>query len=405
MSVDFSKNSTAAANCCVAPVLTSSSINDTLSRCAPEALDTSPALASFEKSLVKQLCIRSRQGDYNVDFFSSSEALAEELQLLEDCFLIVDPIVYESHPDFFSCLKFPLYFAPALETEKTLAGVERFLNFLQQKNATKNAKIIAIGGGIIQDIATFTAHIYYRGIPLFYVPTTLLSMADSCIGAKSSINFHAFKNQLGFFQSPQRVLISEKFLSTLSEDDLRSGYGEILKLFLMEGESDFLELTHEIKANGFRNSKISNFIYQSLQMKKKIIEQDEYESDLRRILNYGHTFCHSLEAITDYAVPHGLAVAWGVDIANYVSMKKGLLSEFYYRTIHDFIASYFHSELQVSCSAVDLIKGMKRDKKAVGENVALVLLKQPGEPKIVITPFNDDLEAMIHDYINTENIF
>lgn len=354
----------------------------------------------------QQLCIHSGQGDYNVDFFSSIDSLLEELNLLEDCFLIVDPTVHELHPDFFAHLKiFPIHFAPALESEKTIAGVERFLSFLQKGNATKKSKILAIGGGVIQDIATFAAHIYYRGISWIYVPTTLLSMADSCIGAKCGINLNAFKNQLGFFQSPSRVMISEEFLKTLTRCDLRSGYGEILKLFLIDGEDSFLTLKKEIDKHGFCNPMLSVFIKKSLQIKKNIIEQDEYESDLRRILNYGHTFCHSLETITDHAVPHGLAVAWGVDIANYVSMKKGLLSEAYYQMIHDFIAKYFHQELPGSCSVVDLINGMKRDKKAVSGNINLILLKQPGDPKIVMTRFNVELEVIMRNYFNSESIF
>ena len=277
--------------------------------------------------------------------------------------------------------------------------------FIQKENATKKSKILAIGGGIIQDIATFVAHLYHRGISWIYVPTTLLSMADSCIGAKCGINFNAFKNQLGFFQSPSRVMISEEFLSTLSANDLRSGYGEILKLFLIDGEEAFLTLKTEIDKHGFCNAMLSVFIKKSLQIKKNIIEQDEYESNLRRILNYGHTFCHSLETITDNAVPHGLAVAWGVDIANYVSMKKGFLSESHYRMIHDFIAKYFHNELPASCSVVDLINGMKRDKKAVLGNVNLILLKQPGDPRIVMTRFDAELEGIMRNYFNSENIF
>lgn len=230
-------------------------------------------------------------------------------------------------------------------------------------------------------------------------------MADSCIGAKCGINLNAFKNQLGVFQSPSRVMISEEFLSTLSDHDLRSGYGEILKLFLIGGASDFLALTQEVAENGFRNSKILNFIYRSLEIKKNVIEQDEYELDLRKILNYGHTFCHSLESITEHTVPHGLAVAWGVDLANYVAMKKGLLSETHYNMIHDFIAKYFHQKFEASYSVESLMQGMKRDKKAASGNVALILLKKPGEINIVITPLDGELQSFIQDYLHLENVF
>lgn len=354
----------------------------------------------------KPLCISSGQGNYDVNFFSDLEALVKKLNSLENGFLIVDSTVYELYADFFSSLKkFSIHVAPALESEKTLAGVERFLCFLQQKNATKNATILAIGGGVIQDIATFVAHIYYRGISWIYVPTTLLSMADSCIGAKCGINLNAFKNQLGFFQSPAQVLIADRFLLTLSDPDLRSGYGEILKLFLIGNEMAFDALVQEVNTHGFRNQKILDFIDQSLRVKQNIIEQDEYESDLRRVLNYGHTFCHSLEAITGYAVPHGLAVAWGVDIANYVSMKKGLLLESHYRIIHDFIAKHFHQKVKASYSAEALIQGMKRDKKAAAGNVSLILLRKPGEVEIVTTPLDEKLQNFIQEYLHRENVF
>lgn len=354
----------------------------------------------------KQLCVQSGQGNYNVDFFPDLESLCATVNTMENGFLIVDPVVYKLHADFFARLKkFPVHLAPALESEKTLAGVERFLEFLQHHNATKSATILAVGGGIIQDIATFAAHLYYRGLPLIYLPTTLLSMADSCIGAKCGINFNTFKNQLGFFHAPSRVMLAEAFLTTLSDYDLRSGYGEIVKLFLLDGASSFLLLEKIIQKHGFRNAALSELIYKSLEIKKNVIEEDEYELDLRRILNYGHTFCHALETLTEHAIPHGWAVAWGVDLANYVSMKKGLLLESHYRMIHQFIASFFHTDLKVSYGASELIQGMKRDKKTMAGKVSLILLKEPGQPQITPTYLDEELQEIIHDYLLSENIF
>jgi 3-dehydroquinate synthase len=298
-----------------------------------------------------------------------------------------------------------VHFAPATEDEKTLAGVERFLDFLQANNATRRSHVIAVGGGVIQDIATFAAHVYYRGIPWTYLPTTLLGMADSCIGAKCGINLNAYKNQLGVFQSPSRVVICDEFLTTLPDDDLRSGYGEIIKLLLTGFEAQYDEFAGEIDANGFRNPRIAHFIRESLGVKKGIVEQDEYEHDLRRILNYGHTFCHALETITHHGVPHGLAVAWGVDLANYVSMRKGMLAPAAYERIHAFVARHFSARLDAVYDAAMILDGMKRDKKAAAGNVTLILLERPGRLRIVNTPLDSELEGYMTGYLRTQNVF
>lgn len=355
---------------------------------------------------IDHLLIASGQGDYRADFLTSVAAAAAELSESTDRLVIVDPRVYELHRASLSPLdKFPVHFAPATEEEKTLEGVGRFLGFLQQNNATRRSQVIAIGGGVIQDIATFAVHVYYRGIPWTYLPSTLLGMADSCIGAKCGINFNEFKNQLGVFQSPARVVICDEFLTTLPDDDLRSGYGEVIKLLLTGSAAQYEEFAAEIDANGFRNPRIAHFIRESLGVKKGVIEADEYERDLRRILNYGHTFCHSLEAITHHGVPHGLAVAWGVDIANYVSMRRGMLAPAQYERIHAFVSRHFSARLDAAYSAATVLEGMKRDKKAAAGSVTLILLERPGQLRIVDTALDAELEGHMAEYLRTQNVF
>jgi len=215
------------------------------------------------------------------------------------------------------------------------------LTFLQQHDCNKQSVVIAVGGGILQDIVAFAAHVYYRGLKWHFVPTTLLSMADSCIGAKSSINFNGFKNQLGSFHSPARVYIVDQFVRTLSDDEVRSGYGEIFKLFLIGSRDLFGRLKEAVAQDGFRNPSLPEFIYESLRVKQAIIEVDEYETGPRRILNYGHTFGHALEGLTHYEVPHGLAVVWGLDLVNWLAHRAGLLSREDFDDIHEFAARYF----------------------------------------------------------------
>ncbi len=355
---------------------------------------------------MKSLHIKSGQGDYNVDFIDELDNLVQLIQEIPSKVLFIDRNVANLYASPLAQLlnRMPTLLIDATEEEKTLTGVTRTLNFLQEANCVKQSIVVAIGGGIIQDIATFAAHLYYRGVKWVYVPTTLLGMTDSCIGAKCGINFNAFKNQLGVFHSPSRVLIHTKFLDTLSDTDVRSGYGEILKLFLTGSRELFEGLRDSVERFGFRNTELPNLIYQSLSVKKQIIEIDEYEIDLRRILNYGHTFGHSLEAATQHEIPHGLAVAWGVDLANFISYRCGMLSEIDFRSIHDFIARHFSYRVSRKISATELIQGARHDKKVADGKINLILLERAGALKIVPTGFDESLETILTDYLNSNHV-
>jgi 3-dehydroquinate synthase len=236
------------------------------------------------------------------------------------------------------------------------------------------------------------------------VPTTLLAMSDSCIGAKTGINFNSYKNQLGFFYSPMKVHISLKFLETLGENDIISGYGEIFKLSLSGPIDCFKFLSDCLKKRGFHNPDIKDLIYQSLSIKKHVIEIDEYESDLRRILNYGHTFGHSLETFSNYETPHGIAVAWGMDLANWISYKKGFLSKKDFMRIHELAEQFFSFRISKNFIVKDLIEGAKRDKKVSEGKLNLILLEKPGKLRIVPTNFDDNLEKLIAEYLNNYSI-
>ena len=273
------------------------------------------------------LTIRSGQGDYRVDFPADFDALLAQLEGFANAVVLVDENVAAIHEDALAPLlkRLPHFKIRSDEDAKTMAGVQSVLDFFQQQNATKQTVLIAIGGGVVQDIATFAAHIYYRGLRWVYVPTTLLGMCDSCIGAKCGINLNAFKNQIGVFHSPHRVLICLPFLATLADTEIVSGYGEILKLLITGSAEQFELLRASVEEGGLRNAQLSRLIYESLKVKQGVIEKDEYELDLRRILNYGHTFGHALEAITHHGIPHGKAVAWGIDLVNFIAVERGLL--------------------------------------------------------------------------------
>ncbi len=352
------------------------------------------------------LSIRSGQGDYQVDFPADLTQLLAQLESFTKVVVLVDENVAKIYGSQLSPLleRSPWMSIPATEDEKTLRGVQRVLDFLQQNNATKQTVVIALGGGVIQDIATFSAHLYYRGLRWVYVPTTLLGMCDSCIGAKCGINLNNFKNQLGVFHSPHWVLICLPFLETLSDTEIVSGYGEILKLLLTGSTEQFALLREFVDAGGLRNPQLSRLIYESLKVKKEIIEEDEYELNLRRILNYGHTFGHALEAITHHGIPHGKAVAWGMDLVNYIAVERGILDRAEYDSIHAFIQKHFAHRLTRPVSAVELIEGSRRDKKVVDGKVNLILLRTAGELKITPTTYDAQLQDEVERYLAEKHV-
>ena len=354
----------------------------------------------------RRLLIKSGQTDYEVEFRDDLAEVTNLLKATPKAVLVVDKNVARLYSTQLSALtgSLPTFVVPATEEEKTLDGVAQVLTFLQQQDCNKQSMIIAVGGGIIQDIVAFAAHVYYRGLKWYFVPSTLLSMADSCIGAKSSINFNGFKNQLGAFHSPARVFICDQFVRTLSDDDVGSGYGEIFKLFLIGSRELFARLKTVLARDGFRNSSLPEFIYESLRVKQAIIEQDEYETGLRRILNYGHTFGHALEGLTHYEVPHGLAVAWGLDLVNWLAYRAGLLSKADFDDIHAFAARYFSRRISRAVTAAELIQATRRDKKVADGKISLALLERPGALKIVPTAYDATLEASVSDYLNHYNI-
>jgi len=358
-----------------------------------------------EHALSSSLRIRSGQGDYDVQFFDDSKSLATSLSAIKDSFVVVDETVAHLYPDLLSNIDRGRIFAiAATEENKTLSGVERVATFIQQGGASRASTLIVVGGGIIQDIGTFTAHIYFRGIPYVYVPTTLLSMSDSCIGAKCGVNLGSFKNQLGFFQSPSRVALWPGFLATLPPDDVRSGFGEVLKLAITDGDEAFGWLEQKLNRGGFDIAFSREAIERSLETKRRVIEEDEYERGLRKTLNYGHTFGHALESVTENEVPHGLAVAWGVDIASFVATEIGLLNNDIFARIHALNGEYFRFGTSHRYSAEQLLQTMKKDKKAASGSVQLILPRAFGHLEIVPTPIDGSLLQLIATYLDRENI-
>jgi 3-dehydroquinate synthase len=353
-----------------------------------------------------RMIIKSEQGDYPVDFVAEVALVPGIIDPGPETFVIIDEALVDIYGEALSgLLEHPTYRIKADEESKTLSGVSLFVDWLLENKATRSAHIVAIGGGVIQDVATFACHIYYRGVAWTFVPTTLLSQADSCIGAKSSINVLPLKNQLGVFHSPSHVVICSEFLKSLPKIEVDSGYGEIYKLALTNDGAFFDELAEALCDGGHRNPRVLEMIRKALESKRLVIEKDEHESDLRRVLNYGHSFGHALEALTHNEVPHGIAVMWGMDLINFLGMKWGLTKPETAARVRTVLAANTDYAISTIPSARELVDTLKRDKKVSKGVMYFAVLHDEGDLRIVPKPLDEKLVDEVSEYLNGKPLF
>ena len=267
---------------------------------------------------------------------------------------------------------------------------------------TRGQNIVAIGGGIIQDLVTFAASIYMRGIDWIYYPTTLLAQTDSCIGGKSSLNFKSWKNILGNFYVPKRIFIQSQFLETLSDDDIRSGIGEILKVFMLSGNDSLELLISEIEEYQHDSTVLDRLIIKALELKNNILEVDALDKGLRLKMNYGHSFGHALEAATNFAIPHGIAVTIGLDIANYFSMRNGLIANELYERLRYVLMKNLKQADFVLFDFGKYITALEKDKKNKTGKYGFIVPVSAGEVELRFFDMNETNNAIIHDYIKSQ---
>lgn len=215
---------------------------------------------------------------------------------------------------------------PALESSKNLDYMSGVIEKMRELGANRDTHVYAIGGGIIQDIATFVNSIYMRGLAWTYFPSTLLSMADSCIGGKSSINVRGYKNLVGNIYPPSEVFVDMDFCKTLGPDEIVGGLAEAVKICYARGPEVFdqyLQLDPLYPLSGENGVKV---VFSALLAKKWFIEVDEFDQAERLLLNYGHTFGHALEASSNFEIAHGVAVALGMLVATQYASLIGKLN-------------------------------------------------------------------------------
>jgi 3-dehydroquinate synthase len=354
-------------------------------------------------SVSKDFSVLSAVHHYNVHFVDDFSDSLKQITQSGDL-LLVDAKVFGAyegrlHP---ALSNNPHVVIEPSEEKKSYQELGPILERLISGGFRKNNKIIAMGGGITQDIATFIAANLYRGVEWVFFPTTLLAQADSCIGGKASLNFGRYKNLLGNFYPPNDIFIDLAFLSTLPRREIISGMGEMTHFYFVSGEDDFERIRDEYTKALEDRDVLGGLIHRSLMIKKATIEIDEFDRKERQIFNYGHSFGHAIESVTGYRVPHGIAVSHGMDIANFISVEMGLIDETLRQRMREVLklswGEVFLGEIDVN----NFIGALRKDKKNVGTEVRVILTKGLGRMFVTKLDVDGEARAWIENYFQHE---
>lgn len=232
-------------------------------------------------------------------------------------FLVTDDNVHRLYASFFSNIpNIKAYILPPGEDSKGMKNVEAIIGELLEHHFDKGDYLIAFGGGVIGDLTGFIASIYKRGIKYLNIPTTLISQVDSAIGGKVAVNFHGYKNQIGAIYHPELILVDPKVLTTLNQDEYLSGMGEVVKYAALFDENLFRMLENP-------PYQIEDVIKRCIELKVKLTLEDEFDENKRKLLNFGHTIGHAIEA--KYHLPHGIAIGYGMYLESHNERIKQLL--------------------------------------------------------------------------------
>ncbi len=296
----------------------------------------------------------------------------------------------------------PRFELDALEGNKTIAKALEVVDFLLSANATKQTMLFVAGGGIVQDVAAFACAMYKRGLPWTFVPTTLLAQGDSGIGAKSSLNHGATKNLLAIFSAPRRVVIDTGFLTSLSRGDVLSGMGEIFRLHVTGG-APFLDAFAR-KLSSSSEPDYASLLVSALAVKRAVIERDEFELDLRRALNYGHSLGHAFEALSDFRIPHGTAVVLGMLAENELAHRRGVLPAADRDVMVDRARGIVTRDMVGELGRLHgdrLLALLQNDKKTVGTTLKLAVPCKIGHIRFIDVALDDGQAGALWDCVST----
>lgn len=310
----------------------------------------------------------------------------KELGLQDKAVIISNPVVNQYYGDIVknsleaAGFKVAIMEVPDGEDQKSLQQAGKLFEFLSEIQAERKTPILALGGGVIGDLAGFVAATYMRGVPLVQLPTSLLSQVDSSVGGKVAVNHGRLKNNIGSFYQPEMVITDISTLRTLPMQELENGLAEVIKYGIIRD----VELFALIEANVEKiklvdEQMLEDVVSRCVSIKAAIVEQDERDLGLRNVLNFGHTIGHAVETVSDFAISHGRSVAIGMVAASVISQRMGLLAETDLERIQSVIKRV---GLPVKIPGLDIrrmAEAMEHDKKKVGGKIRMVLARGIGE--------------------------
>lgn len=362
---------------------------------------------------MKKINVELKNNPYEIFYgsgcFKEISKLIKNKNLSTNVFAVIDNKFYEKWEktilknleEKFS--KFNFVKINASEKNKSFDTLQKILKKLIENNYSRDTLIISIGGGIVGDIAGFAASIFSRGVKYIQVPTTLLAAVDSSIGGKTGVNFEHTKNIVGSIYQPEFVLIDTNFLKTLPAKEILCGTGEIIKYAYLTNENFYTFVLKNIdKIFSLDKKAIEFIISECAGFKGSVVEADEKELGLRKILNFGHTFAHGIEVEQNYKIKHGEAVIIGLACALYLSNKTGLLKDERFIR-YSLLINKFKDEIKISnYNRHKIFSIMQRDKKNKNNKIKFVLLKKAGE---IVLDYETDSKLVFESIDYGLNLF
>ncbi len=296
-----------------------------------------------------------------------------------------------------------VYAIPAGEENKNLSEIEKIYQVLIEEHFDRHDLIVALGGGVVGDMAGYTAATYLRGISFIQIPTTLLAQTDSSIGGKTGVDFNGYKNMVGAFHMPRLVYINISTLNSLDERQFASGFAEVMKHGLIKDSNFYTFLIDNIyEINDKDPEVLMEMIRRSCEIKKAVVEKDPTEKGDRMLLNFGHTLGHAIEKHKNFEMLHGECVALGSIAAAFISWKRGLLSMEEYYEIRDMFVPF---NLPISVEDIDkeaVLDITRSDKKADSDKIKFILLKKIGKAFVDDSVTRQEMDKALDEIIYIE---
>ncbi len=321
---------------------------------------------------MKSIAVNISESSTNYNIFIGNDFIGDKLSQYEKdgAFFIIDSKVASLYKDIIP--KNRVFIFKASEKNKNMVSLEKMLDFLRINGALRDSTLVAIGGGITGDVAAFVASIYMRGIKLIQVPTTLLAMVDSSVGGKTAVNFKGLKNNIGSFYQPNMVLIDSNFLNTLTDKEYLNGLAESIKIAAVRDKSFFEYIVSNTKGILKRTKSIMEYIIAtSCSLKANVVEQDEKEAGIRKLLNFGHTIAHGIESDSNHKIHHGYAVALGMIYETKYALNHNYTDKETYDALYNLLKSLKYATNYEIKNIDKMLEAISKDKKASANGISV----------------------------------